>query len=145
MRASGLVSSSVTDSTTNPSDINVAPDTALPVGNAAEADRSVTLNGISAHDDKRRIGTREAEEVAKLVWNFFKHAGEAVEGMFGAGADGDGEDELRLVRLRTKKREVVVVPGMSLSSSHVTSQDRMCSSDTDAKFLLCVIHDTPPA
>lgn len=35
------------------------------------------------------------------------------------------QDELRLLRLRTKKQEIVVVP--------------------DPKYLLIVIHDTPPA
>jgi len=35
------------------------------------------------------------------------------------------QDELKLLRLRTKKQELVIVP--------------------DSKYLLIVIHDTPPA
>lgn len=52
-----------------------------------------------------------------------------VQGKEGGGGkdlakDGDS-DELRLLRLRTKRRELVVVP--------------------DPKFILVVFHDTPPA
>ena len=36
-----------------------------------------------------------------------------------------GQDELKLLRLRTKKQEFVIVP--------------------DAKYLMILIHDTPPA
>ena len=35
------------------------------------------------------------------------------------------QDELKLLRLRTKKQEIVIVP--------------------DPKYLLTVVHDTPPA
>ena len=68
---------------------------------------------------KRRSGTRKAEEVANLVYRFMKNVGDMVEELNGEN------DEGKLIRLRTKKNEVVVVP--------------------DAKFLLVVIHDTPPA
>ena len=118
VRASGLVSSSVAESAQNTTTTNASPDTALPT-----TDRDLVPDGPNG--ESKKTGTREAEEVARLVWNFFKHAGDAAEGIFGAGVEGDGEDEVRLVRLRTRRKEVVVVP--------------------DAKFLLCVIHDTPPA
>ena len=36
-----------------------------------------------------------------------------------------GQDEVKLLRLRTKKQELVIVP--------------------DPKYLLIVVHDTPPA
>ena len=112
VRASGLISSSATASNADASELNTAPDTALPANNASQADREATLNGTGLNSgDQRKSGTREAEEVAKLVWTFFKSAGDTVEGMFGINAEGDGEDELRLVRLRTRKSEVVVVPG----------------------------------
>jgi dynein light chain roadblock-type len=57
--------------------------------------------------------------VARLVWNFVKSAGQTTEELNGES------DEIKLLRLRTKKNELVVVP--------------------DAKFLLVVVHDTPPA
>ncbi|KAK4569494.1 hypothetical protein LTR86_003257 [Recurvomyces mirabilis] len=64
-------------------------------------------------------GTRNVEEVAKLVWTFVKSASSLVEDLNGS------HDEAKLLRIRTKKNEIVVVP--------------------DAKFLAVVIHDTPPA
>lgn len=62
--------------------------------------------------------TQGARELAALVWNFVKTSGELVETI-------DTEDELKLLRLRTKKQELVIVP--------------------DQKYLLIVVHDTPPA
>lgn len=58
------------------------------------------------------------QELAAVVWNFVGAAGVLVQ-------DLDTEDELKLLRLRTKKQELVIVP--------------------DAKYLLVVVHDTPPA
>ncbi|KAF2092492.1 hypothetical protein NA57DRAFT_50141 [Rhizodiscina lignyota] len=64
-------------------------------------------------------GTQSAEDVARLVWTFVTAAGTMVEGL-------DGKDgEVKLLRVRTRKNELVIVP--------------------DSKFLLVVIHDTPPA
>ncbi|EFW99303.1 hypothetical protein CMQ_5724 [Grosmannia clavigera kw1407] len=62
--------------------------------------------------------TQGARELAGLVWNFVKTSGDLVEAI-------DTEDELKLLRLRTKKQELVIVP--------------------DSKYLLIVVHDTPPA
>ncbi|KAK0615761.1 hypothetical protein B0T17DRAFT_592472 [Bombardia bombarda] len=59
-----------------------------------------------------------AEELAAMVWTFISTAGSLVQEL-------DAEDELKLLRLRTKKQELVIVP--------------------DAKYLLIVVHDTPPA
>ncbi|KAK1758427.1 hypothetical protein QBC47DRAFT_358281 [Echria macrotheca] len=59
-----------------------------------------------------------AEELASMVWNFIATAGSLVQEL-------DTEDEVKLLRLRTKKQELVIVP--------------------DAKYLLIVVHDTPPA
>lgn len=77
-------------------------------------------NGIGGTDTEgKKKGTRSAEAVARLVWNFVKNAGETTEELNGES------DEVKLLRLRTKKNELVVVP--------------------DSKFLLVVVHDTPPA
>ncbi|KAL6858061.1 hypothetical protein ACO1O0_005508 [Amphichorda felina] len=62
--------------------------------------------------------SRGLEEFASLVWNYVNMSGQLVQ-------DLDTEDELKLLRLRTKKQEIVIVP--------------------DSKYLLTVIHDTPPA
>jgi len=43
-----------------------------------------------------------------MVWSFIKAAGSLVEGL-------DKEDEVKLLRLRTKKNELVIVPGKETS------------------------------
>ncbi|KAI1329948.1 hypothetical protein F5Y16DRAFT_60938 [Xylariaceae sp. FL0255] len=62
--------------------------------------------------------TQAAQELASMVWGFLSTAGSLVDEI-------DPEDELRLLRLRTKKQEFVIVP--------------------EPKYILVVIHDTPPA
>ncbi|KAK3393099.1 hypothetical protein B0H63DRAFT_516305 [Podospora didyma] len=61
---------------------------------------------------------QSTEELAALVWNFVGTASSLVQEL-------DTEDELKLLRLRTKKQELVIVP--------------------DSKYLLIVVHDTPLA
>ncbi|KAK4124994.1 hypothetical protein N657DRAFT_570109, partial [Parathielavia appendiculata] len=56
-----------------------------------------------------------AEELAAMIWNFVSTAGSFVQEL-------DSEDEVKLLRLRTKKQEFVIVP--------------------DSKYLLIVVHDT---
>ncbi|KAF1929375.1 uncharacterized protein M421DRAFT_60881, partial [Didymella exigua CBS 183.55] len=63
-------------------------------------------------------GIQSAEEVASAVWKFFGAAGSLIDGL-------DKDDDLRLLRLRTKKNELVIVP--------------------DPHYILVLIHDTPPA
>ncbi|OLN97266.1 Dynein light chain roadblock-type 1 [Colletotrichum chlorophyti] len=58
------------------------------------------------------------EDFAAKVWSWVNASGTLV-------LDLDTEDELKLLRLRTKKQELVIVP--------------------DPKYLLIVVHDTPPA
>jgi len=54
---------------------------------------------------RKDSGIHSAEDVAKMVWSFMTAAGSLVEGL-------DAEDEVKLLRLRTKKNELVIVPGM---------------------------------
>ncbi|KAI1100857.1 hypothetical protein F4804DRAFT_317730 [Jackrogersella minutella] len=61
--------------------------------------------------------TQAAQELASMVWSFLSTAGSLVDEI-------DSEDELKLLRLRTKKQEIVIVP--------------------EAKYILVVVHDTPP-
>lgn len=49
-----------------------------------------------------------AEDVAKMVFSFVSGAGGLVQGM-------DDEDEVKLLRIRTRKSEIVIVPGQSLN------------------------------
>ncbi|KAF3768718.1 hypothetical protein M406DRAFT_71701 [Cryphonectria parasitica EP155] len=80
----------------------------------AQSDDSSAAAAASVIDSE----TQGAEELAKMVWGFVNVAGGLVEGL-------DTEDELRLLRVRTKKQELVIVP--------------------DAKYLLIVIYETPAA
>ncbi|CAF9931009.1 MAG: hypothetical protein GOMPHAMPRED_005792 [Gomphillus americanus] len=61
---------------------------------------------------------KSAEEVAKMAYDFVRHASSFAIGM-------QDEDDVQLLRLRTRKNEIVIVP--------------------DAKYLLVVIHDAPKA
>ncbi|KAF7553998.1 hypothetical protein G7Z17_g3253 [Cylindrodendrum hubeiense] len=61
--------------------------------------------------------SRGVEQFAAMVWNFVNNSGSFVQEL-------DTEDEVRLLRLRTRKQELVIVP--------------------DSKYLLVVVHDTPP-
>ena len=56
---------------------------------------------IGTHEDR---GTKTADEVAKMVFSLVQGARECVEGM-------DKGDEVKLLRLRTRKNEIVIVPG----------------------------------
>ncbi|KAH6710660.1 hypothetical protein BKA61DRAFT_612122 [Leptodontidium sp. MPI-SDFR-AT-0119] len=70
-------------------------------------------SGITTSDS----GEEQAfNEFAKMVWNYVNATGQLVHDM-------DSEDELKLLRLRTRKHELVIVP--------------------DAKFLFVVVHDVP--
>lgn len=84
--------------------------------------------------------SQAVEELAGMVWNFVNAAGGLVQdldsevGNSGAFSNIHGrqegtnlclQDELKLLRLRTKRQELVIVP--------------------DPKYLLVVVHDTPPA
>lgn len=86
-------------------------------GTAAGPTNGTYVNGTD--DESKKKGTRKAEEVARLVYSFVQSAGSMIEELNGEN------DETKLLRVRTKKNELVIVP--------------------DAKFLLVVIHNTPPA
>jgi predicted regulator of Ras-like GTPase activity (Roadblock/LC7/MglB family) len=70
-----------------------------------DGDSAAAVNG--ADGELKAKGTRNAEDVARLVWKFIQSAGEMIEQLNGGG------DEAKLLRVRTKKNELVVVPGMS--------------------------------
>ncbi|KAL9089678.1 MAG: hypothetical protein Q9159_002406 [Coniocarpon cinnabarinum] len=106
VRTSGLISAPE-DDTANGNTSQDGPSTS----SVTQTTRNSTLSTANGENAGSRNGTRDANEVAKLVWNFFKHAGDTVDGMFGSGPEGEGGDEVKLVRLRTRKSEVVVVPG----------------------------------
>ncbi|KAF2465890.1 uncharacterized protein BDR25DRAFT_306391 [Lindgomyces ingoldianus] len=100
VRTSGLISNNTSTNPNNtlPSSIDNAPD--------------------NYSNGRKEGGIHSAEDVASMVWSFLSSAGKLVDEL-------DKEDEVKLLRLRTKKNELVIVP--------------------DPKFILVVIHDTPPA
>jgi dynein light chain roadblock-type len=114
VRTSGLISKSS----------SVNPNSSLP---ASVDDTDGYTN------DRQESGLQSAEDVARLVFSFVESAGVMVNGL-------DNEEEVRLLRVRTKKNELVIVP---------SEQDSRCArtrlTTAGAKFILVAIHDTPPA
>lgn len=72
-------------------------------GDAVRPTSSDPSNGTDGQVVKK--GTRRAEDVARLVWRFVQSAGSMIEELNGES------DEAKLLRIRTKKNELVIVPG----------------------------------
>ncbi|KAF2036309.1 hypothetical protein EK21DRAFT_96250 [Setomelanomma holmii] len=100
LRTSGLISKSSSPN----------PNSTLP----ASGDSTSDAYGNGRKDS----GIQSAEDVASSVWSFLRAAGSLVD-------DIDKDDEVKLLRLRTKKKELFIIP--------------------DGQFILVAIHDTPPA
>lgn len=91
-------------------------------------------NEAPATEDSESKGV---EDFAAMAWSFVATSDQLVQGVDAEvgprladypaeeGMTDAEQDEVRLLRLRTKKQEIVVVP--------------------DAKYLLTVVHDTPSA
>lgn len=58
-------------------------------------------------ESNENTNEKRAEDVAKMVFAFVSGAGGLVQGI-------DEEDELKLLRIRTHKSEIVIVPGQCL-------------------------------
>lgn len=72
-------------------------------------------NDVTTETDNETLA---AQELGSMIWSFLSSSGSLVQEM-------DTEDELKLLRLRTKKQELVIVP--------------------EAKYIMVVVHDTPRA
>lgn len=92
VRASGLESRS--------NDAN--PDSTLPPSNSGNND------SVPAGTERATGRIRNAEDIAALVMGFVKATGGMVQEL-----NGVEDDELKLLRIRTKRNEIVIVPGMS--------------------------------
>ncbi|KZZ93254.1 Dynein light chain-related protein [Moelleriella libera RCEF 2490] len=89
---------------------------ALRTAKARDAASAASLsNEVPAAEASEAQGV---DDFAAMIWNYVSVSSQLVQ-------EADKEDELRLLRLRTKKQEIVIVP--------------------DAKYVLAVIHDTPTA
>lgn len=77
--------------------------------------------------DRRRTNTigelKSAREVATAVWNFFKSSDNLIEQMIEVDKSSDGRDEVKLLRLRLRRKEIVVVPGMFVKLGLALFQD----------------------
>lgn len=109
IRSTGLLAAA---SSSSSQDLAIGNDTshngpAEPV----DALRSETDHPGNTENDKK--GNR-AEEVARMVFAFVAGAKAFTEGI-------DKSDEVKLLRLRTRKNEIVIVPGMSFTDSHGVS------------------------
>lgn len=85
--------------------------------NLTDADGTASSNTII---NGTTPSEKTAEDIARLVYNFVQIAGQMAQDL-----NGTQDDELKLLRLRTKKNEIVIVP--------------------DSKYIAVVIHDTPAA
>ncbi|RDL37018.1 uncharacterized protein BP5553_04451 [Venustampulla echinocandica] len=72
----------------------------------------------STTSDTNTANEEGVDEFAAMIWSFVNSAGGLVHNL-------DSEDDIKLLRLRTKKNELVIVP--------------------DPKYIFVVVHDTPPA
>jgi dynein light chain roadblock-type len=88
-----------------------ATDDTTPHVNGSKRDSSGP--GIGGVDDSANTSTtKTGEDIARAVWKYVQ----ATEGLV---EDMDTEDELRLLRVRTKKNELVVVPSKCHDMSHI--------------------------
>lgn len=74
---------------------------------------------VGDYGDNDEGGTQTAEDVARMVYSFVSAAGGLVEGL-------NKGDEVKLLRLRTKKNELVIVPGSSCSPGSTHEARRQC-------------------
>lgn len=111
IRTSGLLA----DPSYPPGSSSSRPASSSSGGEAAAAATTDTASGhadgthaeayyevIDANDENSN--EKRAEDVAKMVFSFVSNAGGFVQGM-------DEGDELKLLRIRTRKSEIVIVPG----------------------------------
>ncbi|MCJ1428859.1 hypothetical protein MMC29_006770 [Sticta canariensis] len=110
IRSSGLLARSLP-----PAVSNTAVGNGSETPDISEGPKIGTYYEVESNENNNE---KYAEDVAKMVFSFVSGAGGLVQGM-------DDEDQVKLLRIRTRKSEIVIVP--------------------DSKFLLVVIHNTPQA
>lgn len=76
------------------------------LGNGSGDERLKSMTNYDT-DTKEKPSEKSVEDIARMVFSFVSAAGALVEDM-------DSEDDLKLLRLRTRKNEIVIVPGQSV-------------------------------
>jgi len=85
-----------------------------------------------------REPTQSAEDIAKLTWSLVQASQALVEGV-----EGKEGEEAKLMRVRGRRKEIVIVPGKIATACETTQA--LTSTLLDTKYLLVVVHETPPA
>ncbi|KAI1088920.1 hypothetical protein F5B19DRAFT_401678 [Rostrohypoxylon terebratum] len=111
LKTNGQISAIRPARSSGTSESNNNPRASLQLPNPPSGSFSTDVNANTNNE------TQAAQELASMVWTFLTTAGSLIDEI-------DSEDELKLLRLRTKKQELVIVP--------------------EPKYLLVVVHDTPP-
>jgi dynein light chain roadblock-type len=93
-------------------------------------------NGLT--DDRIDGAMPNAEHVAEVVWKFAKAAGDMLQDL-----SNSPDDDVKLLRLRSRNKEFVIFPGTYTHSVWVAVPST--NKNTDAKFIAVAIHNTPPA
>ena len=90
--------------------------------------RSGTEYPGNTEDDKKG---NTAEDIAQMVFAFAAEAKTFTEGI-------DESDELKLLRLRTRKNEIVIVPGKSLQIyiGHYADKDRQIQNIYSSSYMI---------
>ena len=83
---------------------------ASPSGHGEFTDGAVEGGGEYVGDSEVVSKRESAHEVARMVYTFVASANVFTEEM-------DKSDEVKLLRLRTRKNEIVIVPGRAVSSN----------------------------
>ncbi|KAL3418817.1 hypothetical protein PVAG01_09038 [Phlyctema vagabunda] len=90
----------------------------LHAGTTSMSASTAIATGPESNGQPAALSPSGVEELASMAWNFVNATSGLVQGL-------DTEDEVKLLRLRTKKHELVIVP--------------------DPKYILVVVHETPSA
>ena len=102
IRSTGLLSESLSSDLLSPE----AHAYGITVGHGLGTRRELNeLSNDNQYENREKESRKTVEEVARMVFSFVTAAGALAEGL----EDGD---EVKLLRLRTKKYEMVIVPGL---------------------------------
>lgn len=80
------------------------------LGNGSGDERQKGITNYDT-DTTETPAQKPIEDIARMVFSFMSAAGALIEDM-------DSEDDLKLLRLRTRKNEIIIVPGQSVISLH---------------------------
>ncbi|MCJ1258146.1 hypothetical protein MMC24_005977 [Lignoscripta atroalba] len=101
IRSTGLLSDKSSSESPTPDSRSPGLSNGLADGNSPGLDH---VNGEAEYGKERNESAKSAEDVARMVFSFVSAAGGLVDGL-------DDGDDIKLLRLRTRKSEMVIVPG----------------------------------